>query len=70
LTSKYLPLLLRSQSYGDLALKGDRTDVALRGESLFEKAGDGGMRSFILVEEGAEEGWTNGEGKTAEVGSL
>jgi hypothetical protein len=48
-TSKYLPLLLKSQSNGERALralKGERSvDVALRGDSTPENAGDGGIRS-------------------------
>tara|TARA_R110002060_G_scaffold14416_6_gene20222 strand:+ start:93 stop:437 length:345 start_codon:yes stop_codon:yes gene_type:complete len=64
LTSKYLPLLLKSQSNGEralLALKGDRTaEVALMGDSAPVKAGDGGIlnRPNRPVE-GAEEGKTN-----------
>lgn len=61
LISKYLPLLLKSQSYGERALRalnGDRTaEVALRGESAVEKAGDGGMRRRASrAVDGAEDG--------------
>lgn len=73
LMSKYLPLLFKSQSYGDLALralKGDRmADVtpALKGDSAPEKAGEGGMRSFPNLDvDGAEVGQT----KVAEVGTV
>jgi len=49
LMSKYLPLLLKSQSNGDRALralKGERmAEVALNGESEPENIGDGGIRS-------------------------
>jgi len=62
---------LISQSYGDRALKGERiVEVALRGESLAEKAGEGGMRRRLRrPEEGAEEGYTNGD-FTSFVGDL
>ena len=61
MTSKYLPLLLKSQSNGDralLALKGDRiAEVALKGDSALEYAGDAGIRRRPnRVVEGAEEG--------------
>ncbi len=76
LTSKYLPLLLKSQSNGDralLALKGERiAEVALKGDSPPVKAGDGGIRNRPnRPVEGAEEGKTNccAEG-SAEVGDL
>jgi hypothetical protein len=78
LISKYLPLLLMSQSYGDRALralKGDRiADVALalNGDSAPEKAGEGGMRRRPNLEvDGAEDGQTNvAEDGTVEVGDL
>lgn len=62
--SKYLPLLLKSQSNGEralLALKGDRTaEVALIGDSALVKAGDGGIRNRpSRPVEGADEGKTN-----------
>lgn len=62
--SKYLPLLLKSQSNGEralLALNGDRTaEVALKGDSVPVKAGDGGIRNLpSRPVVGAEEGKTN-----------
>jgi len=76
--SKYLPLLLRSQSNGDRALralKGERiADVAfaLRGDSAAEKAGEDGIRRRPnLEDDGAEDGKTNvAEDGTVEVGDL
>jgi len=66
LTSKYLPLLLKSQSNGERvlrALNGERTAddaVALSGDSVPESAGDGGIRRRPnLPVEGAEDGYTN-----------
>lgn len=72
LISKYLPLLLKSQSKGDRvlrALKGERmaecdalngermVDVALMGDSLPENMGEGGIRSFpSRAVAGADEG--------------
>jgi hypothetical protein len=61
LTSKYRPLLWKSQSNGEralLALKGDRTaEVALKGDSVLEYAGDAGIRRRPnRPVEGAEEG--------------
>jgi len=68
LTSKYFPLLIPSQSYGERvlralrALKGERTaDEAVRGalmgDSEPENAGDGGIRRRPSHEvERAEEG--------------
>ncbi len=77
LMSKYLPLDLSSQSYGDralLALKGERRVwlvVALKGESLPVKAGDGGiLRRPNLPVDGAEAGKTKWEVVAAEVGDL
>jgi len=60
-TSKYLPLLLKSQSNGERALRalnGERiADVALRGDSTPENAGEGGIRRRPNREVlGAEEG--------------
>lgn len=74
LMSKYLPLLLQSQSYGERALralKGDRTaEVALRGESAPEKAGDGGIRRHpSRPVDGADNGKVNWVA-AAEVGDL
>jgi hypothetical protein len=75
--SKYLPLDLRSQSYGDralLALKGERRvwlEVALKGESPPVKAGDCGiLRRPNLPVDGAEAGKTKWEVVAAEVGDL
>jgi len=76
--SKYLPLVLKSQSNGERALralKGERTaDVALalNGDSAVENAGEGGIRRRPSLElDGAEEGKTNvAEDGTAEVGDL
>ena len=61
LISKYLPLLFKSQSYGDralLALKGERAaEVALLGESALENAGEGGIRRRAnRAVDGAEDG--------------
>ena len=75
LTSKYLPLLLKSQSKGDLALralKGERmVEVALSGDSVPEKAGDWGIRRRPnRAVEGAEAGKTKWEPGGAEVGDL
>lgn len=78
LMSKYLPLLLISQSNGDRALRalnGDRiadVAVALNGDSAAEKAGEGGIRRRPnLEDDGAEEGKTNvADEGTAEVGDL
>jgi hypothetical protein len=77
LISKYLPLLLRSQSYGDralLALKGERrvwVEVALKGDSPPVKAGDCGILSRpSLAVDGAEAGKTKWEVVVAEVGDL
>jgi hypothetical protein len=80
LMSKYLPLDLRSQSYGDralLALKGERRvwfEVALKGESPPVKAGDCGiLRRPNLPVDGAEAGSagkTKWEVVAAEVGDL
>lgn len=74
-TSKYLPLLLKSQSKGDRALRalnGERmVAVALRGDSAGVKAGDWGIRrrpSRAVV--GAEAGKTKCEPRGAEVGDL
>lgn len=53
LISKYLPLLLKSQSYGDRALRALKGERALRGESAYEDAGEAGMRS---LPKGADEG--------------
>jgi hypothetical protein len=63
LTSKYLPLLLKSQSKGDRALralKGERmVEVALKGDSDPVKAGDWGiLRRPSRPVEGAEAGKT------------
>jgi hypothetical protein len=78
LMSKYLPLLLRSQSNGDRALralKGERiVDVAfaLKGDWATGKAGEGGIRRRPnLEDDGAEDGKTNvAEDGTAEIGDL
>jgi len=82
LISKYLPLLIPSQSYGDLALralralKGERTAEdavkgALKGESEPENAGDGGIRRRPSQEvERAEDGWGNEVGGTVVIGDL
>jgi hypothetical protein len=65
LRSRYLPLVLISQSYGDrvlLALKGERiVEVALRGESAPENAGEGGIRRRPrrAVDGAEEDGKTN-----------
>jgi len=61
LISKYRPLLLRSQSKGERALRalnGDRiAEVALKGESAPEKAGEGGIRSLPnRLVDGADDG--------------
>jgi len=75
LTSKYLPLLVKSQSYGERALRalnGDRTaEVALMGDSAQEKAGDGGMRRRPnRPVDGAEDGYANGVGGAMDTGDL
>lgn len=74
LTSKYLPLLLNSQSYGERALlaeNGDRAvEAALRGDSAIEIAGDGGIRRRPKRPvEGAEVG-TGKVKEVVEVGDL
>jgi len=83
LTSKYLPLLIWSQSYGERALRalralnGERTaDEAVRGaligDSEPEKAGEGGgiRRRPSHEVERADDGWGNDVGGTVEVGDL
>lgn len=78
LISKYLPLLFRSQSNGERALralKGERmadVAVALNGDSAAENAGEGGIRKRPNLEvDGAEEGKTNvAEDGTVKVGDL
>jgi hypothetical protein len=72
LMSKNLPLLFRSQSYGERALNGERMEeVALSGPSTGENAGDCGIRRRMLrADAGAEVGWANGDGKVADVGDL
>jgi hypothetical protein len=70
--SNDLLLLATSHSYGDRTLKGERSvDVALRGESLPGTAGDCGMRGRpINAEGGADVGYVNGDGRTADAGDL
>lgn len=67
-------MLLNSQSNGERALralKGDRSvEVALRGDSATENAGDGGIRRRPnCAVEGADDGYTKELG-TDEVGDL
>ena len=65
-------LLAMSHSYGERALNGERkVDVALRGESFPENAGEGGMRRRVnRADEGADLGYANGDGRTADTGDL
>ncbi len=65
--SKYLGLFFRFQSKGERALralKGERmADVALRGDSAVENAGDWGIRSRLRrAVEGADDGYTKWPG--------
>lgn len=65
-------LLAISHSYGERALNGERkVDVALKGDSFPENAGEGGMRRRVSrAEEGADRGYAKGDGRTAETGDL